>query len=618
VVRFGAVAAGFCLAVAGVELLRGSGWGAALLAGVSLAIATMPEEFPLVYTLYLALGARRLAREHALVRQLAAVETLGATTVICTDKTGTLTLGHVGVAALVTAGGARHVGMPIDDEARRLLEAAVLASEPQPFDPLDQAIVQAAREYGVDVDALHSRTFVHDYAFDPLCKYLSHVWRDADGRLFIAAKGAVEGLLERIDPEFSVRRLMEARNARLAEEGMRVIAIAGGDLAVTTGQSQDEHGLRFLGLLGFRDALRPGVAEAVRDCVTAGIRVVMITGDHPVTAHAVAEGIGLPHDDSQIATGADLDAADGLEFTGLARATAIFSRTRPEQKHRLVRAFQAEGDIVAMTGDGINDAPALREADIGVAMGRRGTEVAREAATMVLLDDNFATIVLAIREGRRIFDNLRVAFAYLVAYHVPLLAAALLVPMMGEPLMLLPVHLILLQVVGHPTAALAFEGDQPAHDVMRRPPRSARVSLLSRRTLRQSLWTGMALAVAVLGMYFLRRDRGGSVRDARTTAFLALLVGEILLVIIVRAGSEGFWRVGTRGNRTLVIVLAASVAIAAAVFLVGPLRGLLRLDTIGLGWAGLATIAAAVLTCGAAGLLVVLESRAVSRNARSN
>jgi len=594
VVRLGAIAVGFCIAVAGVELLRGSGWGAALLAGVSLAIATVPEEFPIVYTLYLALGARRLARERALVRRLAAVETLGATTVICTDKTGTLTLGRVGVEALVTADAGLLPADSTSDEAHALLEAAVLASEPEPFDPLDQAIVAFAGTHGIDVDALHARSLVRDFAFDADRKYLTHVWRDERGQLVVVAKGALEGLLDRVDVAPSVRREFEEATTKLADAAMRVIAVAAGVLDATNDRLEDERALRLLGLIGFSDPLRPGVADAVRDCIGAGVRVVMVTGDHPVTAHAVAEAIDLPHDNDRITIGTDVQSADGPTLRSVVRGTAIFARTRPEQKHRLVEALRADGEVVAMTGDGINDAPALRQADIGIAMGRRGTEVARQAATMVLLDDNFSTIVVAIREGRRIFDNLRNAFAYLVAYHVPLVAAALLIPLTGEPLLLLPVHLILLQIVGHPTAALAFEGDQPAVDVMRRPPRSARSSLLSRSTLLRSLAVGSVLAVAVLALYLLRLDAGASASSARASAFAALLVGEVLLVIVVRAAGEPFWRVGARGNRSLVGVLGVSVALAVAVFVVEPLRELLRLGPLTPGDAAIAAGIAAV------------------------
>jgi Ca2+-transporting ATPase len=588
--RLAAVATGFVLAVAGVELLHGSGWGAALLAGVSLAIAIAPEELPIVYTLYLALGARRLAREHALVRRLAGVETLGSTTVICTDKTGTLTLGHIALGALVPAdGNRRDPGDAPVGAALELLEAAVLASEPTPFDPLDQAIAGAARDQGIDVDALHALTLVRDYAFDPGGKYMSHVWRDG-GPLRIAAKGSVEGILDRSAVDDETRARAEAANVRLADEGMRVIAVATGSIDASIDRAHDESALRFVGLVGFHDPLRPGVADAIRECGEAGIRVVMITGDHPVTAHAVAEGLGLQHEDEAIATGLELDAADDAEVRQLVSERTIFARIRPEQKHRLVEALRHAGEVVAMTGDGINDAPALREADIGVAMGGRGSQVARQSATMVLLDDNFATIVTAVREGRRIVDNLRVAFEYLAAFHVPVVAAALLVPLTGQPLFLLPVHLILLQIVVHPTVALAFEGDEPAADVMRRPPRGAGAMLGDRARLLRSLLVGSTLALAVLAVFFLGIDAGESGREARTWAFAVLLVGDVLLVLVVRAGSNPFWRVPTRSNRMVIPIMSATLAVVGVAMFVPTFR-----DRLGLATPRLVPVLVAVL-----------------------
>jgi P-type Ca2+ transporter type 2C len=578
VVRLSAIAALFCAGVLSIELARGRGWGTAVIAAVSLAIATIPEEFPLVYTLYLALGARQLARQHALVRRLAAVETLGSTTVICADKTGTLTLGHVEVAVVVTADGHPHEGdsrARVDSPTLELLRAAVLASEPDPFDPLEQAIVRFAARNGVEARELHQGDLVRDYAFDPAGKYLSHVWRHGDA-MAIFAKGALEDMLERTRAPRETRARAASANRALADRGMRVIAVAAGDVpALGADRRSDERHLQFAGLLAFRDPLRPGVADALRECGDAGIRVVMITGDHPVTAHAVAEGLGLPHDDDRVATGDQLDQADDATVTGLVRDCNVFARTRPEQKHRLVQALRAQGEIVAMTGDGINDAPALREADIGVALGVRGTEVAREAATLVLLDDNFATIVGAVRNGRRIFENLQRAFSYLVTFHVPLLLAALLVPLSGRPLLLLPVHLILLQLIVHPTVSLVFEHDPPAADLMHRPPRPRGAALFGRRELPWSLARGASLTAAMLALYVVRLDQGASVAQARGIALATLLVGQTALVIAESAVSRAGWAV-MRANRVLGAVVAVTVGLLVATFTVPPLRDLLH------------------------------------------
>ena len=599
--RLGLVALAFCVAVIGIQLSYGKGWGAAVIAGVSLAIAAIPEEFPMVFTLYLALGAWRLARERALVRRLAGVETLGATSVICSDKTGTLTLGRLEVAGLTGPGEEPILaddGPPGDlgTWGRSLLESAVLASEPLPFDPLEQAIVRFASANGVDVDALHARRFVHDYAFDPATKRVTHVWA-ADGGSEVFAKGAIEGILEVCGAHEDVRREALSANHELASRGMRVIAVASGPLPEPTGdRDRDERALRFDGLVALSDPPRPGVAEALAECRQAGIRVVMITGDHPMTAHAVAEHLGLPDDGDRIVTGDDLDAASDEELDAIVARANVFSRTRPEQKHRLVEALKRQGHVVAMTGDGINDAPALRESDIGVAMGQRGTEVAREAATMVLLDDNFATIVGAVRDGRRIFENLRRAFAFLIAFHVPLLLGALVVPLTGTPLLLLPVHLVLLELILHPTISLVFEADPAAPDLMRRRPRPSTSGLLGRRDLVGATALGLTLAAAVLAVYLVRIHQGVPVNEARALAFTTMVLGQLFLVFVGRSPELPVWRASYRDNRALPWIAVGTLLVVFAADDLPGVAEVMRLAPLSLAQFGLALLVAAAAT----------------------
>lgn len=587
VVQLSIVAAVFCVAVVGIELWRGMDFASALIAGVSLAMAAIPEEFPMVFALYLGLGAWRLARDRALVRRLVGVETLGATSVICTDKTGTLTLGTIEVAALWTA--------PHASEGD-LLRAAVLASEPRPYDPLDQAIVRFAAAHGTGVDELHAGELVRDHTFDTAERYLTHVWRH-DGVLSAHAKGALEGIAGRgITGGGEVRADAFAANERFAGQGMRVIAVASSTRVNEHGdRADDESQLALVGLVAFADPVRPGVAEALADCRAAGVRVIVITGDHPVTAKAVAESLGLAH--VRVATGADLDAAEDEGLATLVSTVDIFARTRPEQKHRIVRALRAQGHVVAMTGDGTNDAPALREADIGIAMGRRGTDVARSAATLVLLDDNFATIVAAVRDGRRIFENLRRSFSYLIAFHAPLLVSALVVPLVGAPLLLLPIHLVWLELLVHPTASLVFESDQAADDLMRRPPRGRGTGLLDRGALAGLLARGLALTAGVLGLYLYALGSGASAEAARGLAVAALIFGQVLLVMIERAGDRLLWRVGLAGNRALVWILGATLGSLVLVEYVGPLASLLRLTPPSLGGWLVAAALAIATTC---------------------
>ena len=589
------VAAGFCAAVMLIELGYGHGWAAAISAGVSLAIVAMPEEFSIVYTLYLSIGAARLARAHALVRRLASVETLGATTVICTDKTGTLTLGRMDVAELVSGADASLASEPLGNPACQVLEAALLASEPRPFDPLEQALFRFAEPRGWSAESFQGGELLADYPFDPVLKYLSHVWR-WKGETVICAKGSIEGILERSQVTSDERRRALEANGRLASRGLRVIAVAAGRLDRSSGDRRaDECDLSFLGLIGFSDPLRPGVTEALRQCGQAGIRVIMITGDHPVTAHAVAEGLGLPHDD-HVATGDELDTACARELEQLAREVNIFARIRPEQKYLLVGTLRTQGQIVAMTGDGINDAPALRAADIGIAMGQRGTEVAREAADLVLLDDNFATIVGAVHDGRRIFENLRRAFSYLVAFQVPLLLAALVIPLIGVPLLLLPAQMILAELIIHPTSSLVYENDPPPPDLMRRPPRRPGAGLLMSSDVIRSLAQGVSLFSGVLVLYLLGLSYGVPVEQARGTAYAALFIGQIVMVLAERSPTEPIWRMGLTENPVLPAVLIATIGILIAVFYVPPLASLLRIAPLSLDQWGLAAGVAATTT----------------------
>lgn len=594
------LAAAFCAAVVAAELLHGGGWGQAVIAGVSLAIAAIPEEFSMVYALYLALGAWRLAQDRALVRRLPSVETLGSTTVICTDKTGTLTHGGVAVSSWWTLDAGTSGSAPTGEAERALLSGAVLASEPHPFDPLDLAIVAAARREGVDAEQLHGRELVVDWPFDPADKYLTHVWaRPDDPTTFdVAAKGSFEGVLAHSSVPPDMRARVEAAHAELTASGLRVIAVASGTTSTGSATRRDhEEALVFRGLIAFSDPIRDGVSDALAECRRAGVRVVMITGDHPATAHAVAEGLGLPHDDGAggdlIATGDDLDGATPERLDDLVARANVFARTRPEHKHLLVSLLRRRGEVVAMTGDGINDAPALREADIGVAMGRRGTDVAREASSLVLLDDNFATIVHAVRDGRRIFDNLTRAFAYLIAFHPPLLLGALVVPLAGQPLLLMPVHLVVLELLLHPIVSLVFQADPASPDAMRRPPRPVG-DALRLRSLARPYAVGIVLAIEILAVY------AGALAvwpddQARALAFVTLLAAQPVLLLSMRSPERPFWRSGLGWTTVLTVVVAVLAVTAVAVVHVPPFAELLHLEVFP-WWAWSIVVAGAAST----------------------
>jgi len=549
-----------CAVVVAIERAHGDPWGAAIIAGVSLAMAAIPEELPMVYTLYLALGAWRLAKDNALVRRLASVETLGATTVICVDKTGTLTTGKLSVEAVFASEGWTESDV---------LARAAAASDPTSGDPLDRAILAAC------AGPEPSWTLESRIPFDPERRYAGAIWKAPEARLFVV-KGAFESLAARgAGDAGEAGRFLEAAAAR----GGRVLAVAESAIGARDEAAVDGARLRLVGLVSLADSIRDSARSAVATCRGAGIRVVMMTGDHPATARSIGADVGL---DAGRVVSADREFAewDDAELGRQIGSIDIFARVRPEQKLRIVRALHARGEVVAMTGDGTNDALALREADIGVAMGKGGTEVARAAAALILLDDDITTIARAVADGRRIFDNLTHAFSYLNAFHAPLLLGAFVLPLLGAPILLLPIHLIWLELIVHPTSALVFENDPPHADIMERGPRDPSRALLGRPEWMRALSLGGALAAAVVGIYLVALGRGMPENAARTIAMIAMLSGQIVLVFVERAADRPIWNVGLSNNRAILPVVAGTAGTMALAVLWQPLALALHLGTI--------------------------------------
>jgi len=534
VIRLGivaAVAAGILLVLG---LLRGLPFGRALLPAISLGMSAAPEEFLLVYTVFLSLGAFRLTASNVLVRRLAAVETLGSTTVICTDKTGTLTSGRFQLE--------RHEPLAPDVTEDELLVAAVLACEPEPADALEKDIVAHSQEHGIDVGRLHSEwRLVHDYPFDPVGKHMSHVWESTGGAAArLVAKGAFEGVLEHCDLTPGGVAEAEKVHTALADAGLRVLAVAGRDGPMTGERESDESGLRLFGFVGFLDALRPEVPGAIAACQRAGIQVKLITGDHALTAHAIATVAGITHDDAEILTGDLLDGIPAADLPARAARSSIFARIRPEQKWAIVDALARSGETVAMTGDGINDAPALKRASIGIAMGRRGTEVARASAGLVLLNDDFTSIAATVLSGRHIFENIQRAFVFLLPMKVTILGLAFVAPVLGFPALLLPVHLVWLELIIHPVAAFLFEAEPAAPDLMERPPRPPDDPLVPKGLAIASVVSGLLVTIAVLGAYLKGLD--SSETYARSHALAVLSLASLLTVFAARAGDHAWWK----------------------------------------------------------------------------
>ena len=483
---------GSLIAVLLYGLLRGD-WLHAILGGIALGMSMLPEEFPLVLTAFMVMGAWRLSQARVLTRRAAAIEMLGSATVLCTDKTGTLTENRMTIAKLWTAA---------SDGQARLVEVALLASGRDSFDPMERAIkTQAETQPGGVAGMYAGLELIRQYGLRPGLLAMTNIWRcQSDSKMQACTKGAPEtiGALCRLGPD-RLAWLHGAMND-MAQDGVRVLGVAravhpGGDLPET----QQGFDFEFVGLIGFVDPIRADVPAAVSECRSAGVRVVMITGDYPATADAIARRAGLEAAGSM--SGEELARLDEATLVDRIDRVDVFARIMPEQKLRLVEALKAKGEVVAMTGDGVNDAPALKSAHIGIAMGGRGTDVAREASSIVLLDDNFGSIVRTIRLGRRIYDNLRKAMAYIVAVHVPIAGLALLPLLFGLPLVLTPIHIAFLEMVIDPACSIVFEAEPDETDLMRRPPRSPASRILSGRLIGWSLVQGVLAFAAVAASF---------------------------------------------------------------------------------------------------------------------
>jgi len=555
-------------------------WVHGLLAGITLAMAMLPEEFPVVLTIFLALGAWRISKNQVLTRRVPTVETLGAATVLCVDKTGTLTQNRMTVRKIFAQGEFLEVTPPssitLPESFHEVIEFSVLASERNPFDPMEKALRQLGEHTLNNTEHLHDDwTLIHEYPLSRGLLALSHVHRvPGSERYVIAAKGAPEAISDlcHLDPT-RAQELSQAVQA-MAAEGLRVLGVAKAYFkkAPLPGEQHDFR-FEFLGLVGLEDPVRPTVAGALQDCYTAGIRMVMITGDYPGTAQNIARQIGLTPLD-QVITGAELDQMSDAELQDRVRTVNIFARVMPEQKLRLVNALKANGEIVAMTGDGVNDAPALKAAHIGIAMGERGTDVAREAASLVLLDDDFSSIVRAVRLGRRIFDNLQKAMAYILAIHVPIAGMSLLPVLLKWPLVLFPVHIVFLELVIDPACSIAFEAEGEEKDIMRRPPRDPREPLFNWSMVALSLLQGLSVLVILLVVFLFSLSRGQSVQEARALTFTTLVVANLSLILTNRSWSRTIWATLRTANVALGWVFGGALALLMLVLYLPFLRKL--------------------------------------------
>ena len=566
-------------------LTRGD-WLRGFLAALTLAMAILPEELPVVLTVFLALGAWRMSRNHVLTRRMPAIEMLGAATALCVDKTGTLTINRMSVAGLYVKGEIYDLRQqPISampEQFHELAEFAMLASQPDPFDPMDRAIRKLGDEALKGTEHLHGNwTVVHEYPLAKSLLAISEVWISPDSTEFvIAAKGAPEAVADLCHlPEPDAARLSQ-NVAQLAAEGLRVLGVAKAQFSSKPlPDHQHDFDFEFLGLIALADPIRPAVPGAVQECQTAGARVIMITGDYPGTALSIARQIGLASE-AGVITGADIAIMDDRTLRERVQRATIFARIAPEQKLQLVNALKANGEIVAMTGDGVNDSPALKAAHIGIAMGQRGTDVAREAANLVLLDDDFSSIVQAVRLGRRIFDNLKKAMAYVFAIHVPIAGLSLCAVLFRWPLILEPVHVAFLELIIDPACSIVFEAEEEEADVMRRPPRSATGHLFNKHMVVMSLLQGFGVLAILLALFAIALRLGQGDADARALTFTSLVIANVALIITNRSWSRSILATLRTPNPAMWWVVGSALVFLAAALYVPFLKALFHFSTL--------------------------------------
>ena len=548
-------------------LLRGS-WLEAILSGIAIGMSLLPEEFPLVMAVFMAMGAWRISQARVLTRRAASIETLGSTTVLCTDKTGTLTQNRMTLMALVSPQQRWFAAQstPLAQGNLSMLEAALYACPQIPSDPMDVAVHRLAKTQGLSAEGNQPDNYplLRAYGLSPELFATTNILKLSDATGARAySKGALEAIAQlcQLTPEQLAPLTAQANE--LACEGMRVLAVA--QAPVPEGDlPESPRALRFdyLGLLAFADPLRDQVPAAVAECQSAGIGVVMITGDYPTTASAIALQAGLPP--SEVIVGDELEKLSDAQLSERLKTTSIFARIRPQQKLRLVQCLKANGEIVAMTGDGVNDAPAIKAAHIGIAMGGRGTDVAREASSIVLLDDDFGSIVKTIRLGRRIYDNLRKAIEFIVAVHIPIAGLAILPLLLGLPMILTPIHIAFLEMVIDPACSVVFEAEQEEEDVMQRPPRDPQMPLLIGERIRWAIVQGV-VALGLLGALLVGGSQLGLPEDdLRALVFTALVLINMGLILINRSFRASLASAFLRPNRSLWILFSAIALTMAA------------------------------------------------------
>lgn len=534
------------------------------LAGITLAMAVLPEEFPVILTVFMALGAWRMSKKKVLTRDPLAIETLGSATVLCTDKTGTLTENKMTVTRLYNGKDFHTVekSNELNSEFHEIMEFGILSSQTNPFDPMEKAITGMGKMYLKGTEHIHKNwEMIKEYPLSKELLAMSRVFSSKETReKIIATKGAPEAIFElcHLDAK-EIKRLSHAVE-ELASDGLRVLGVAKAKIkAKGLPEIQHDFTFEFIGLIGLSDPIRTNVKQAVSECYKAGIRVIMITGDYPVTAKHIALEIGLENPEMCM-TGQELHAVSDAQLCKKIKGINVFARVVPEQKLKIVNALKKNGEIVAMTGDGVNDAPALKSADIGIAMGEKGTDVAREASSLVLMDDNFSSIVGAIRMGRRIFDNLQKSFGYIFAIHVPIAGLSLLPILLGNfPIILWPVHIVFLELIIDPACSIIFEAEKEEKNVMNRPPKQINEPFFGNRKILFSCLQGVGILIITLTVYFTGLHLGYIAEEVRAMTFTTLIISNISVILTNRSWSDNIFKIIATPNKAVLWVAGGAI-----------------------------------------------------------
>ncbi len=574
-----------CILVIVVYGLTRGNWIKGFLSGLTLSMAMLPEEFSVVMLIFLTLGAWRISKRKVLTRKTAAIETLGAATVLCVDKTGTITLNKMRLDGIMVENqfyDTENNKRELPEKFHHLFEYSVLASQRDAFDPIEKEIKLQGEKYLSKTEHLHgSWKLIHEYPLSKELLALSHVWESPDKNHYvIAAKGAPEAVADLCHLSKDEYKKLSENIELMSAKGLRVLGVARAlfDKADLP-QKQHDFVFELVGLIGFTDPVRSNIAQSVRESYRAGVRIIMITGDYPGTAQFIARQIGLNNSNLFI-TGHELTKMDHLQLREKIKKVNIFARVVPEQKLAIVNALKANGEIVAMTGDGVNDAPALKSAHIGIAMGERGTDVAREAADLVLLNDDFSSIVSAIRLGRRIFDNLKKAMAFIFSVHIPIAGMSLFPILFNLPIVLFPAHIAFLELIIDPACSIVFESEKEEYDIMSRPPRNLKKPLFSRETFVISLFQGLSILAVVLIVFILSLNRGLGENEARSLSFMTIVFGNLMLIITNLSHTENFIQILKNKNRALYWVLGGTIAFLLLVLYTPFLRNLFHFSKI--------------------------------------